>query len=49
MYLLFTFGCAGSSVLRRLFSSCVERGLLSIMAVHGLLIVVASVVLEHGL
>ena len=30
------------------FSSCVERGLLFV-AVHGLLIVVASLVAEHGL
>ena len=32
----------------RAFSSCIERGLLSV-AVHGLLIVVASLVAEHGL
>ena len=32
----------------RAFSSCGERGLLFI-AVHGLLIVVASLVVEHGL
>ena len=30
------------------FSSCVERGLL-VVAVRGLLIVVASLVVEHGL
>ena len=33
---------------RRLFSSCGERGLL-FHVVHGLLIVVASLVAEHGL
>ena len=32
----------------RLFSSCVERGLLFV-AVRGLLIAVASLVVEHGL
>ena len=32
----------------RLFSSCRERGLLFV-AVHGLLIAVASLVAEHGL
>ena len=32
----------------RAFSSCSERGLLSV-AVHGLLIAVASLVAEHGL
>ena len=30
------------------FSSCIKRGLLFV-AVHGLLIVVASLVVEHGL
>ena len=33
---------------RGLFSSCGERGLLFV-AVHGLLIAVASLVVEHGL
>ena len=32
----------------RVFSSCSERGLL-LLAVRGLLIVVASLVVEHGL
>ena len=32
----------------RVFSSCGERGLLFV-AVHGLLVVVASLVAEHGL
>ena len=46
---LFILGCIGSSLLRaRAFSSCGERGLLFI-AVHGLLIAVASLVAEHGL
>ena len=31
------------------FSSCGERGLLFVVAVHGLLIAVASLVAEHGL
>ena len=44
----FFFGCAGSSLLRRLFSSCDERGLLFIAAC-GLLIAVASLVSEPGL
>ena len=45
---LFIFGCSGSSLLCRLFSSCGEGGLLFI-AVRGLLIVVASLVAERGL
>ena len=44
---LFVFGCIGCSLLWA-FSSCNGRGLLSV-AVHGLLIVVASLVAEHGL
>ena len=44
---IFIFGCAWSSLLCRLVSSC-EWGLLSI-AVHRLLIAVASLVAEHGL
>ena len=47
IYLFWTV--TGSSLMHGLFSSCIERGLLSIMAVRGHLIVVASVVLEHGL
>ncbi len=42
------FGCIGSLLLARAFSSGVERGLLFV-AVHGLLIAVASLVAEHGL
>ena len=46
---LFIFGCFGSSLLHESFLSiCGERGLLFV-AVHGLLIVVASLVAEHGL
>ena len=47
---IYIFGCVGSSLLHVgfFFSSCGERGLLFI-AVHGLLIVVASLVVEHGL
>ena len=44
---LFVFGCVGSSLLHA-FSSCGEWGLLFV-AVHGLLIAVASLVAEHGL
>ena len=40
--------CAGSSLLRGLFSSCGKQGLLSV-AVHRLLIVVASLIVEHSL
>ena len=45
---LFVFGCVGSSLLRAAFSSCGEWGLLFV-AMRGLLIVVASLVAEHGL
>ena len=45
---LFIFGYAVSLLLRRLFSSCNERGLL-LAVVFGLLIAVASLVAEHGL
>ena len=43
---LFTFGCAGSSLLCGLFSSCGAWGLLSS---RGPLIAVASLVAEHRL
>ena len=42
------FGWAGSSLLRRLFSSCEERGLL-FAEVCRLLIEVTSLIVEHGL
>ena len=42
------FGCAGSSLLCELFSSCSERGY-SLVVVGRLLITVASLVAEHGL
>ena len=45
----FIFGCAGSSLLHRLFSSCGERGLLSSWGVRGFLIEVASLVAKRGL
>ena len=45
---LFIFGYAVSLLLRRLFSSCNERGLL-LAVVFGLLIAVASLVAQHGL
>ena len=51
MKLLFFFGCVGSSLLHAgflAFSSCVGQGLLFV-AVHVLLIAVASLVVEHGL
>ena len=46
----FTFisGCAGSLLLHVAFSSCGEQGLL-FHVVHGLLIVIASLVAAHGL
>ena len=44
--ILFVFDFAGTSLMCRLFSSCGEWGLLSM--VHGLLTAVASLV-EHGL
>ena len=47
LFLLFIFGCVGSSLLSAGFS-CSEWGLLFV-AVRGLLIAVASLVVEHGL
>ena len=43
---LFIFGCAGSFLLRGLFSSCSEHGYSS--AVHRFLLVMASLVAEHA-
>ena len=48
LVLFFFFDSVGSSLLRGLFSSCGERGLLFVV-VHRLLIAVASLVAEHGL
>ena len=45
---LFIFGCVGSLLLHVGFLSCGERGLLFV-AMRGLLIAVASPVVEHGL
>ena len=45
---LFIFGCAGSLLLRGVFSSCSKQGLL-IIALHSLLIAGASFVAEHRL
>ena len=45
---LFILAAFGLCFCARAFSSCGERGLLFV-AVHGLLIVVASLVVEHGL
>ena len=42
------FGCAESSLLCTLLSSCLEQGQF-LDVVHGLLIVVASLGAEHGL
>ena len=42
------FGCTRSLLLRGLFSSCSEQGLLFVV-VGELLTVVASLVVEHGL
>ena len=46
-FLFFVFGCAGSSLLCGLSSSCSKRGC-SLVVVHGLLTAVDSL-LEHGL
>ena len=47
-YLFIFWAALGLCCCVRAFSSCRERGLLFV-AVHGLLIVVASLVVEHGL
>ena len=47
IYLLF-LAALGLHCCARAFSSCSEQGLLFV-AVHGLLIAVASLVVEHGL
>ena len=46
---LFVLGCAGSSLLNGLFFLDVESGGYPLVAIHGFLIVVASLVSEHGL
>ena len=49
IYFIYLFLAAlGLHCCARAFSSCGERGLL-FLAVHGLLIAVASLVAEHGL
>ena len=48
LFIYFIYGCLGLCCCVWAFSSCGEQGLLFI-AVHGLLIVVASLVVEHGL
>ena len=45
---LFVFGTAGFTLLNGLFSICGKQEL-SLVAVHGLLIAVFSLVPEHGL
>jgi len=47
-FFFFIFGCAGSSLLHGLFSSCSKGGSF-LAAACRLLIVVASLVVEHGL
>ena len=47
-FLLFIYSCAGSLLLRGLSLVAASRGCL-LIAVHGLLIVVAFLVVEHGL
>ena len=47
--LFINFGCAGSSILHGLFAGCGDGGLRCSCGVHALLIVVASLVTEHGL
>ena len=46
---LFDFGCAESSLLCKLFSSCGNWGDYSLVVVHRLLTSVGSLFLEHGL
>ena len=48
IFFFFFFGYAGSLLLHRLFSSCSEGGY-SLVAACRLLIVVTSLVVEHGL
>ena len=43
MTLLFTFGCAGSSLLHGLFSSCGKQSY-SLVAIHRFLVAVASLI-----
>jgi len=45
---LYIFDCAGSVLLHRLFSGCREQGA-TLVAMHGLLIAMASLVMEHRL
>ena len=47
-FLILVFGCTGSHCCTQAFSSCDKQGPLFI-AVHRLLIEVASLVAEHGL
>ena len=47
LFILF-FGCGGSYCCEQAFSSCGEWGLLFVV-VHGLLIAVVSLAVEHGL
>ena len=49
LFIIFIFDSAGLSMMCAFFSSCNKQGLLSNVAVHGHLIVVASPVAEHGL
>lgn len=47
-HFILIFGCSGSSLLHVAFSSCAEWGLLFVV-VHGLLIAVGTLVVEHRL
>ena len=50
LLVLFIFGCTKSSLLLVDFPySCSEQGGCSVVAVHGLLIAVASLLAKHGL
>ena len=48
IFFMVYFGCAESSLLGTLLSSCLEQGQ-SLIVVCGLLVVVASLGAEHGL
>ena len=49
IYIYFFFGCAGSVLPHRLFSGCGEQGGHSLVVMCGLLIAMASLVIEHRL
>ena len=47
LFIYFWLYCGFVAVCKQAFSGCVEKGY-SLLVVHGLLIVVASLVTEHG-